>query len=175
MQKTFRWICLQITMARALEVASGLAGLQILPQMQVIGLIWLIHERLHQLMVQTVTKVHLLHPSCLQWSECNLEVLEDCNLAKISRVTPGFVGADLSELVKKAGKIAKKRTNAITKCNNEVRNVDWSMQPLEAQEMEGLGISMTYFEDACKIVQPSLRREVFFTYSQYQVGRCRWS
>ncbi|RZC76265.1 hypothetical protein C5167_000383 [Papaver somniferum] len=37
-----------------------------------------------------------------RWSECNLEVLEDCNLAKISRVTPGFVGADLSELVKKA-------------------------------------------------------------------------
>ncbi|RZC58955.1 hypothetical protein C5167_006257 [Papaver somniferum] len=67
-----------------------------------------------------------------RWSECNLEVLEDCNLAKISIVTPGFVGADLSELVKKAGKIAKKRTIAITKCNNEVPNVDWSMQPLEA-------------------------------------------
>ncbi|RZC75590.1 hypothetical protein C5167_051068 [Papaver somniferum] len=87
----------------------------------------------------------------------NLELLEDCNLAKIARGTPGFVGADLSELVNKAGKIAKKRIIAITKCNNEVPNV----QPLEAWEMEGLGISMTDFEDACKMVQPSLRREGF--------------
>ncbi|KAI3877768.1 hypothetical protein MKW98_020249 [Papaver atlanticum] len=91
----------------------------------------------------------------------NLELLEDCNLAKIASVTPGFVGADLSELVRKDGKIAKKRIIAITKCNDEVPNVDWSMQPIEAWEMEGLGISMTDFEDACKMVQPSLRREGF--------------
>ncbi|KAI3830684.1 hypothetical protein MKX03_005430 [Papaver bracteatum] len=80
----------------------------------------------------------------------NLELLKDCNLARIARVTPGFVGADLSEL-----------DNAIRKCNNEVPDVDWLMQPLEAWEMEGLGISMSDFEDAVKMVQPSLRREGF--------------
>ncbi|KAI3943285.1 hypothetical protein MKW92_037425 [Papaver armeniacum] len=80
----------------------------------------------------------------------NLELLKDC-----------FVGADLSELVKKAGKLAKKRIIAIRKCNNEVPDVDWLMQPLEAWEMEGLGISMSDFEDAVKMVQPSLRREGF--------------
>ncbi|KAI3938791.1 hypothetical protein MKW98_011943 [Papaver atlanticum] len=81
--------------------------------------------------------------------------------AKIARVTPGFVGADLSELVKKAGKLAKKRIISIRKCNNEVPDVDWLMQPLESWEMEGLGISMSDFEDAVKMVQPSLRREGF--------------
>ncbi|KAI3992627.1 hypothetical protein MKX01_007949 [Papaver californicum] len=91
----------------------------------------------------------------------NLELLKDCDLAKLARVTPGFVGADLSELVKKAGKLAKKRITAIRKSNNEVPDVDWSMQPLEAWEMEGLGISMADFEDAVKMVQPSLRREGF--------------
>ncbi|RZC90586.1 hypothetical protein C5167_029719 [Papaver somniferum] len=91
----------------------------------------------------------------------NLELLKDCNLAKIARVTPGFVGADLSELVKKAGKLAKKRIIAIRKCNNEVPDVDWLMQPLEAWTTEGLGIIMSDFEDAVKMVQPSLRREGF--------------
>ncbi|RZC65261.1 hypothetical protein C5167_008951 [Papaver somniferum] len=93
----------------------------------------------------------------------NLRLEMGCNfdLAKIAKATPGFVGADLSALVNKAGNLAMKRIIDSRKPNYEDTNADWWRQPWEAGEMEGLSISMGDFEDAVKMIQPSSRREGF--------------
>ncbi|MCL7023257.1 hypothetical protein MKW94_015573 [Papaver nudicaule] len=86
-----------------------------------------------------------------------------CNfdLAEIANATPGFVGADLSALVNKAGNLAMKRIVDSRKPDNEATDGDWWRQPWEAKDMEGLSISMGDFEDAVKMIQPSSRREGF--------------
>ncbi|RZC43351.1 hypothetical protein C5167_036298 [Papaver somniferum] len=93
----------------------------------------------------------------------NLRLEMGCNfdLAKIARATPGFVGADLSALVNKAGNLAMKRIIDSRKPINEETNVQWWRQSWEAGDMEGLSISMGDFEDAVKMIQPSSRREGF--------------
>ncbi|OVA14484.1 AAA+ ATPase domain [Macleaya cordata] len=94
---------------------------------------------------------------------CKLRLEKDCafDLAKIARSTAGFVGADLAALVNKAGNLAMKRIIDSRKSNNGESNEDWWRQPWEPEEMEGLSISMTDFEEAVKLVQPSSRREGF--------------
>ncbi|MCL7033554.1 hypothetical protein MKW94_021378 [Papaver nudicaule] len=93
----------------------------------------------------------------------NLRLEMGCNfdLAKIAKATPGFVGADLSALVNKAGNLAMKRIVDSRKPDNEATDGDWWRQPWEAKDMEGLSISMGDFEDAVKMIQPSSRREGF--------------
>ncbi|KAJ3699360.1 hypothetical protein LUZ61_003065 [Rhynchospora tenuis] len=81
------------------------------------------------------------------------------DLFKIARSTPGFVGADLKCLVDKAGNLAMKRI--IDKRKSSLNLEDWWRRPWDEAEMESLSITMVDFEDAAKIVQPSLRREGF--------------
>ncbi|KAF3331590.1 cell division control protein 48 C-like protein [Carex littledalei] len=81
------------------------------------------------------------------------------DLFKIARSTPGFVGADLKSLVDKAGNLAMKRI--IDKRKISLNLEDWWRRPWDEAEMESLSITMADFEDATKIVQPSLRREGF--------------
>ncbi|KAG0512373.1 hypothetical protein BDA96_10G007800 [Sorghum bicolor] len=96
----------------------------------------------------------------------HLRLEGEFDLFKIARATPGFVGADLKALVDKAGNLAMKRI--IDERRVQYRrehdgntNHDWWRQPWDESEVEGLHITMDDFEEATKMVQPSLRREGF--------------
>ncbi|KAG9446103.1 hypothetical protein H6P81_012231 [Aristolochia fimbriata] len=91
------------------------------------------------------------------------------DLRKVSRLTPGFVGADLVALANKAGNLAMKRIidgrkNDFTSAlKNEENNDEWWKHPWNPEEMERLSITMADFEEAANLVQPALRREGFST------------
>ncbi|XP_066369531.1 cell division control protein 48 homolog C-like [Miscanthus floridulus] len=96
----------------------------------------------------------------------HLRLEGEFDLFKIARATPGFVGADLKALVDKAGNLAMKRI--IDERRVQYRREhdgnskhDWWRQPWDESEVEGLHITMDDFEEATKMVQPSLRREGF--------------
>ncbi|PWA67882.1 cell division cycle 48C [Artemisia annua] len=75
--------------------------------------------------------------------------------------TPGFVGADLKALVNKAGNRAMKRIIDGRKVELSIENEDWWKMEWTPEEMEKLSITMSDFEMAAKLVQPSTRREGF--------------
>ncbi|GKE32097.1 cell division control protein 48 homolog C-like protein [Tanacetum coccineum] len=83
------------------------------------------------------------------------------DLVKISRSTPGFVGADLKALVNKAGNLAINRIIEGRKVELSIENEDWWKKEWTPKEMEKLSIMMSDFEMAAKLVQPSTRREGF--------------
>lgn len=97
----------------------------------------------------------------------NLKLEGDFDLVKISRSTPGFVGADLAALVNKAGNLAMKRIIDGRKLQLSIettdieQNEDWWRKAWTPEEMEKLSITMSDFEVAAKLVQPSSRREGF--------------
>ncbi|KAJ0873321.1 putative AAA+ ATPase domain, ATPase, AAA-type, core, AAA ATPase, AAA+ lid domain-containing protein [Helianthus annuus] len=80
------------------------------------------------------------------------------DLVKISRLTPGFVGADLEALVKEAGELAMKRFFHGRKLE---QNEDRWRKDTTPEEMDNLSITMFDFEAAAKLVQPSSKREGF--------------
>ncbi|XP_068646676.1 cell division control protein 48 homolog C [Aristolochia californica] len=89
------------------------------------------------------------------------------DLRKIARLTPGFVGADLVALAKNAGYLCMERifkgrkTDFTAVLKSEENNKERRKHPLIPEEMERLSIIMADFEEAAKLVQPSLRREGF--------------
>ncbi|KAJ9563267.1 hypothetical protein OSB04_008427 [Centaurea solstitialis] len=89
------------------------------------------------------------------------------DLAGIARATPGFVGADLAALKDKAGNIAMKRIidgrklELSRESTDTEPNEDWWRKEWTPEEMERLSITMSDFEVAAKLVQPSSRREGF--------------
>lgn len=91
------------------------------------------------------------------------------DLVKIARATPGFVGADLAALANKAGNLAMKRIIDRRKSELSAEDVieehmeEWWKHPWLPEEMEKLSITMADFEEAARMVQPSLRREGFST------------
>lgn len=91
-----------------------------------------------------------------------LKVEGDFDLMKIARSTPGFVGADLTALVDKAGNLAMKRITDKRKSELEGKIIDyWWRPPWSQDEMDNLCIFMSDFEDAVKMIQPSSTREGF--------------
>ncbi|ONM59483.1 cell division control protein 48 homolog C [Zea mays] len=82
---------------------------------------------------------------------------------KIARATPGFVGADLKALVNNAGYLAMKRIINKRRAQycSEVKVKWWKQLSWDAGEMESVHVTMNDFEEATKLVQPSLRREGF--------------
>ncbi|CAN0914705.1 Cell division control protein 48 homolog C [Linum grandiflorum] len=113
-------------------------------------------------------RVHILS---VLTSKCTLEGSLD--LSQIARLTPGFVGADLDALSSKAGNLALRRIAAMRRSTvlseeislpAELRDdeiTDWWKTPWSAEEIEKLAITMDDFEQAAKLVQPSLTREGF--------------
>ncbi|KAI3818638.1 hypothetical protein L1987_12453 [Smallanthus sonchifolius] len=97
----------------------------------------------------------------------NLKLEGAFDLVKISRSTPGFVGADLAALVNKAGNLAMKRiidgrkSELSTESTDTEQNEDWWRKAWTPEEMDKLSITMCDFEVAAKLVQPSSRREGF--------------
>ncbi|KAK9062009.1 hypothetical protein SSX86_019193 [Deinandra increscens subsp. villosa] len=85
------------------------------------------------------------------------------DLVKISRLTPGFVGADLAALVKEASGLAIGR--AIDGRKSKLvggQNEAWWEKPWDPKELEcSHGITMADFEAATKLVQASTKREGF--------------
>ena len=68
------------------------------------------------------------------------------DLVKISKSTPGFVGADLKALVNKAGNLAMKRIIDGRKVELSIENEDWWKMEWTPEEMEKLSITMSDFE-----------------------------
>ncbi|CAN1232161.1 Cell division control protein 48 homolog C [Linum perenne] len=112
-------------------------------------------------------RVHILS---VLTKKCTLEGSLD--LSQIARLTPGFVGADLDALSSKAGNLALRRIAALRRSTllsednllpAELRDdqIDWWKTPWSAEEIEKLAITMEDFEQAAKLVQPSLTREGF--------------
>lgn len=82
----------------------------------------------------------------------NLKLEGAFDFVKISRSTPGFVGADLAALVNKAGNLAMKRIidgrkSELLKENTDTeQNEDWWRKAWTPEEMEKLSITMSDFE-----------------------------
>ncbi|KAL2904685.1 Cell division control protein 48-like protein C [Bienertia sinuspersici] len=96
----------------------------------------------------------------------NIRLAGDFDLIKIAKATPGFVGADLVALANKAGNLAMQRI--IDERRLELSKEggiieEWWKEPWSPDEMRNLSITMTDFEKAVKLVQPSSRREGFST------------
>lgn len=95
----------------------------------------------------------------------NLRLAGDFDLIKIAKATPGFVGADLVALANKAGNLAMQRIidqRRLELCKQDEELIEeWWKEPWSPEEMRKLSITMTDFEEAAKMVQPSSRREGF--------------
>ncbi|GAU14023.1 hypothetical protein TSUD_168480, partial [Trifolium subterraneum] len=89
------------------------------------------------------------------------------DLQKIATSTPGFVGADLEALANGAGVVAMNRIINETKhklsqhLTTEPDQDHWKKPLLAQDELEKCAITMSDFEEAAKLVQPSLAREGF--------------
>ncbi|RDY01837.1 Cell division control protein 48-like C, partial [Mucuna pruriens] len=98
---------------------------------------------------------------------CNFTNMSLFDLRKLARATPGFVGADLVALVKKAVNLAIKRiiderkSKLSQKGMSDEHAEDVWREPWSSEEMDKLAIKMSDFEEAVKLVQPSSRREGF--------------
>ncbi len=83
----------------------------------------------------------------------NMPLTEDVNLDEIARVTHGFVGADLEVLCKEAAMVVLRKLLPEMKYRKD--------EPIPAEFLEKLVISMNDFKEALKSVRPSALREVF--------------
>jgi transitional endoplasmic reticulum ATPase len=92
----------------------------------------------------------------------NMPLSDDVDLDKIAEITHGYTGADLAALVKEAAMNALRRFL-------QAENIDLN-QPIPAEKLEKLRVTMEDFLAAMRSVQPTLIREVFV-----EVPEVRWS
>ena len=85
----------------------------------------------------------------------NMPLAEDVDLDKIADMTHGYTGADIAALVKEAA------MNALRRFMKEEGIEIEKGQPIPAEKLEKLKVTMDDFLTAMKNVQPSLIREVF--------------
>lgn len=92
----------------------------------------------------------------------NMPLSEDVDLDKIAEMTHGYTGADIAALVKEAAMSALRRFI-------QIENVDLN-QPIPAEKLEKLRVTMEDFLIAMKSIQPSLMREVIV-----EIPEVKWS
>ncbi|MEM0003976.1 MAG: CDC48 family AAA ATPase [Desulfurococcaceae archaeon] len=92
----------------------------------------------------------------------NMPLLEDVDLDKIAEMTHGYTGADIAALVKEAAMNALRRFI-------QQENIDLN-QPIPAEKLEKLRVTMEDFLVAMKSIQPSLMREVIV-----EIPEVRWT
>ncbi|MCC6053222.1 MAG: CDC48 family AAA ATPase, partial [Desulfurococcaceae archaeon] len=92
----------------------------------------------------------------------NMPLSDDVDLDKIAEITHGYTGADLAALVKESAMNALRRFL-------QAENIDLN-QPIPAEKLEKLRVTMEDFLAAMRSVQPTLIREVFV-----EVPEVRWS
>jgi transitional endoplasmic reticulum ATPase len=92
----------------------------------------------------------------------NMPLAEDVDLDKIADVTHGYTGADIAALVKEAAMNAMRRFI-------QQENIDLN-QPIPAEKLEKVRVTMEDFLAAMKSIQPSLMREVIV-----EIPEVRWS
>ncbi len=85
---------------------------------------------------------------------------QDVNLAEMARVTHGFVGADLQELVKEAALGAVRRV---------LPEINLEKEKIPAKTLNKIKVTMQDFREALREVQPSAMREVLV-----QVPNVKW-
>jgi len=83
----------------------------------------------------------------------NMPLTKDVNVEEIARITHGFVGADLEVLCKEAAMVVLRKLLPDLKYKKD--------EPIPAEFLEKLQITMHDFKDALKLVRPSALREVF--------------
>ncbi|MBU4246376.1 MAG: CDC48 family AAA ATPase [Nanoarchaeota archaeon] len=88
----------------------------------------------------------------LQIHTRNMPLAKNVDVEKIANITHGYVGADLSALVREAA-MAALRKKVFPK-------IDASQKEIDMKVLDALDVDMADFEDALKIVEPSAMREV---------------
>ncbi|KAK6053454.1 ATPase, AAA family [Cooperia oncophora] len=111
---------------------------------------------------------------------CKLPLDDDVSMKMVARLTPGYVGADLSALVREAAKCAINRIfDTIVNHNSSKRHMTneeikeeldkvlaWLQaddDPKVLERLGGFSVKMSDFERALENVQPSAKREGFAT------------
>ncbi|KAF5780058.1 putative AAA+ ATPase domain, ATPase, AAA-type, core, AAA ATPase, AAA+ lid domain-containing protein [Helianthus annuus] len=90
----------------------------------------------------------------------NVKLGDAFDLVKISKLTPGFVGTDLVSLVDNAGRLCMRRSIEAKELELSAQDEDWWKKPWTLDDKANL-ITMSDFEEAVKLVQPSTKREGF--------------
>jgi len=88
----------------------------------------------------------------LQVHTRGIPLAEDVDLERLAQVTHGFVGADLQSLAREA---------AMARLRKIFRDIDFEMDYIPEETLEGLTVGMEDFQQALAMVEPSAIREVF--------------
>ncbi|MBI2507871.1 AAA family ATPase [Candidatus Woesearchaeota archaeon] len=92
----------------------------------------------------------------------NMPMSEDVKLEKISELTHGFVGADVSALAKEAA------MNVLRRLLPEIKLQE--KEPIPKEVLEKLIVTKEDFDEAMKIVRPSAMREILV-----EIPNVKWS
>jgi transitional endoplasmic reticulum ATPase len=82
----------------------------------------------------------------------NMPLSEDVDLAKISEITHGFVGADIQSLAKEAAMSAIRRV---------LPEIDLAQENIPHEILNKISVTMQDFTDVLREIEPSAMREVF--------------
>ena len=88
----------------------------------------------------------------LQIHSRGMPLADDVEMERISRITHGYVGADLEALCREA---------AMACLRTIFPNIDFTLEDIPYEQILELEVSMDHFKEALRMVEPSAIREVF--------------